>query len=435
MILLVTPNIKKDCYSGTNEFSCIHPSVDAAILKSYLVNIKNIKCEMVHMEADGVDTNALIKLINSEAIDEVWIICSSANPSASTMTMPAAIALSARLKATVKAKIVMYGGHPSSLPELTKEQSGCDEVIIGDGIDCDARDIPMIDWKSINPSKYRAHNWHCFGDVTGRSPYAAVWTTLGCPYNCKFCSVDNLYKNKPFSQRKRRMEDVVDEIEVLNKVFGVSNIRILDELFTYDFERVDKFCYLLHKKNLEGLNMWCYSRVDTIDLTILTDLKSVGVNWVACGFESCEQDTLDLMGKKTKVEDFAHAIQSARSAGISINADVIAGFPDDNYPSLERMYKFLEDNLFEMINLYPLFHLPGTSLYNGETDWNKYQLYGDECCPASTKHLTSMEVLKWRDMAFKRYMTSPSYLNMIEKKFGSNTKHHVIRMMRKDIRV
>ena len=167
---------------------------------------------------------------------------------------------------------------------------------------------------------------------------------------------------------------------------------------------------------------------------MLTDLKSVGVNWVAYGIESCDQETLDLMGKKTKVEDFEYAIRSAKQAGISIIGDFIAGFPNDNYPSLERLYKYFEDNLFEMINLYPLFNLPGTSLYDGNTDWNKYQLYGSECCPASTKHLSSMEVLKWRDMAFKRYMTSSSYLTMIEKKFGSNTKDHIVRMMRKNIR-
>lgn len=433
MILLVTPNVKLECYSAANEFSSLHPSMEAAILRSYLVNVKREKCKAINMEADGVDTTALIKLVNSEDIKEVWIICAATNPSCSTMTMPSAIALSSRLKATVKAKIVMYGGHPSSLPELTKEQSGCDEVIIGDGIDCDAKDIPMVDWAGIDPSKYKAHNWHCFGDITNRSPYAAVWTTLGCPYNCKFCAVRNLYRNKPFSMRKRRIEDVVDEIEILNKSFGVRHIRILDELFTYDRERVDKFCYLLHKKDLD-LNMWCYSRVDTIDLTMLTDLKSVGVNWVAYGIESFEQETLDLMDKKTKVEDFSYAIESARQAGINIIGDFIAGFPNDSYPSLERLYKYFEDNLFEMINLYPLFNLPGTSLYDGNTDWNKYQLYGSKCCPAETKHLSSMDVLRWRDMAFKRYMTSSSYLTMIEKKFGSNTKEHIVRMMRKNIR-
>ena len=27
----------------------------------------------------------------------------------------------------------------------------------------DVNDLPMINWDKINPSLYKAHNWHCFG--------------------------------------------------------------------------------------------------------------------------------------------------------------------------------------------------------------------------------------------------------------------------------
>jgi anaerobic magnesium-protoporphyrin IX monomethyl ester cyclase len=435
MILLVNANIKGDCYSKTSEFSAIHPCIDAAILHSYFTNIKRVKCGLINMEADGIDTNTLVRIINSGGIKEVWVICSGSNPSSSTMTMTASNTLSLNLKLRTSAKIVMYGGHPSVLPELTKEQSGCDEVIIGDGIDCDIKEIPIVDWGLINPNKYKAHNWHCFGNIKRRSPYAAVYTSLGCPYNCKFCSVKNLYKNKPYTTRQRNIEDVVQEIVVLNTKFGVENIRILDELFTYNLERVDKFCGLLKSKNLPSLNMWCYSRVDTINQDIVNKLRSVGVNWIAYGFESFDQDTLDLMGKKTDIKDFEKAIGYARNADVNIIADAIAGFPNDSLESLEKTYKFLEDNLFEMINLYPLFNLPGTSLYdNKETDWSKYQLYSNRCSPSSTKYLASSEILKWRDMAFNKYMGSPAYLSMLERKFGLETKEHITRMIKKVIR-
>ena len=236
--------------------------------------------------------------------------------------------------------------------------------------------------------------------------------------------------------------DEVEKNRILNllgltqaDIDKIKNIRILDELFTYNLERVDKFCSLLKSKNLPSLNMWCYSRVDTINQDIVNKLKSVGVNWIAYGFESFDQDTLDLMGKKTDTKDFERAIGYARNADVNIIADVIAGFPNDSLESLEKTYKFLEDNLFEMINLYPLFNLPGTSLYdNKETDWSKYQLYSNRCSPASTKYLTSSEILKWRDMAFNKYMGSPAYLSMLERKFGLETKEHINRMIKKVIR-
>ena len=41
---------------------------------------------------------------------------------------------------------------------------------------------------------YRAHNWHCFGDLE-REPYAALYTTLGCPYHCTFCCIQAPFKS------------------------------------------------------------------------------------------------------------------------------------------------------------------------------------------------------------------------------------------------
>ena len=41
--------------------------------------------------------------------------------------------------------------------------------------------------------RYRAHNWHCFGGID-RQPYAALYTTLGCPYRCTFCCIQAPFK-------------------------------------------------------------------------------------------------------------------------------------------------------------------------------------------------------------------------------------------------
>jgi hypothetical protein len=46
--------------------------------------------------------------------------------------------------------------------------------------------MPGIAWDLRPMKKYRAHNWHCSGHLD-REPYAAIYTTLGCPYKCSFC--------------------------------------------------------------------------------------------------------------------------------------------------------------------------------------------------------------------------------------------------------
>ena len=55
-------------------------------------------------------------------------------------------------------------------------------------------DMPGVAWDLLPMSRYRAHNWHCFGHLQ-REPYAALYTTLGCPYHCSFCCIQAPFKD------------------------------------------------------------------------------------------------------------------------------------------------------------------------------------------------------------------------------------------------
>ena len=55
------------------------------------------------------------------------------------------------------------------------------------------REMPGVAWDLLPMTRYRAHNWHCFGDLE-REPYAAIYTTLGCPYRCSFCCIQAPFK-------------------------------------------------------------------------------------------------------------------------------------------------------------------------------------------------------------------------------------------------
>ena len=53
--------------------------------------------------------------------------------------------------------------------------------------------MPGSAWDLLPMDRYRAHNWHCLGDLE-RQPYAAIYTTLGCPYHCSFCCIQAPFK-------------------------------------------------------------------------------------------------------------------------------------------------------------------------------------------------------------------------------------------------
>lgn len=441
MVLLVAPDSKKSNYGLTEkEFSAVQPNIYMHILQSCYNNVKNVPCDSIHMEADGHDVQSLLEVIGSEHYEEVGIICSGSNPSASTMTMIGAIDISRAIKQRFpNQKTFIWGGHPTVFPERTKKETMVDRVIIGDDFGVEASEIPPINWNIINPEKYRAHNWHCFDNLNNRTPYAVIWTTLGCPYQCEFCCINNVFQKRVYKMRD--IDDVISEIDILVGKYGVKNIKIMDELFVTKNERISKFCDALIERDY-GLNMWCFARTDTVSPEILEKLKKAGMNWIAYGFESVNQGMVDDQRKGCKVGEYRKVIKWTRDAGINIIADFIAGFWEDNYSTLQETYDFMCESNFEFINLYPLFAYPGTPLYeryikNGiikePKSWDEYSLYGYNCKPCPTKHMSSAEVLQWRDDKYVDYYKRPKYLSMVEDKFSVETKEHVLRMADKHL--
>ena len=158
--------------------------------------------------------------------------------------MPAAGAVCKALKELDPSqKVLLVGGHVAAIPERTLREEAADFVAGGEGLvaltelltalkagdrdlgkvsDLYYRDggapsavgrgrvvaptkkaplvqnldeqMPGIAWDLLPMDKYRAHNWHCLGDVNRagelvRSPYVAIYTTLGCPFKCTFCCI------------------------------------------------------------------------------------------------------------------------------------------------------------------------------------------------------------------------------------------------------
>ena len=334
-LILATVNDKIHSYGVTSgEYAAIAPNIPMGLLDTYLTD-KGISCEMIDADADHLDFESEIeRIIKSDPL-LVGIIVSGSNPSASTQTMGGVIKFFNELnRRELSFSTFIYGGHPTVLPERSLKETGADFVVIGEGYQTvdqlykclnenlsleeipglgyfeqgkfrmtptppllDLDDIPQIRWDQMNPNKYRAHNWHCFDDIEDRTPYAIIHTNQGCPYPCEFCCINNLFEKRTF--RFRSMQKVVEEIDVLVNEYGVKNLKILDELFVIKHPRIDEFCDLLEERGYD-LNMWCFARVDSVTPRILKRLKNVGLNWIAYGFESIDEDVFATTNKRVK---------------------------------------------------------------------------------------------------------------------------------------
>ena len=90
----------------------------------------------------------------------------------------------------------------------------------------------------------------------------------------------------------------------------------------------------------------------------------------------------------------------------------------------------------EMANMYPCMALPGSPMYYEakENNWklpDSYEGYAFLSCdsqPLPTKYLSSKEVLKFSDDAWQKYFTNPKYLDLVEKRFGTQQRENVEEM-------
>jgi len=87
----------------------------------------------------------------------------------------------------------------------------------------------------------------------------------------------------------------------------------------------------------------------------------------------------------------------------------------------------------EFANFYCAMAYPGSQLYDLAVEegwalpkkWNGYSQHAVDPLPLPTKYVSGAEVLRFRDHAFQVHFNSPGYLDMITRKFGSETAQHI----------
>jgi radical SAM superfamily enzyme YgiQ (UPF0313 family) len=281
--------------------------------------------------------------------------------------------------------------------------------------------------------KYKAHNWHCFDDLNNRMPYGAIYTSLGCPYSCVFCCI-----NAPFGKpgiRYRSPELVLKEIGLLVDNYGIKNIKFVDELFVLNEKHYMTIVDMLIKKGYD-LNIWAYSRIDTIKPENLRKMKKAGINWLALGIESANPDVRDGASKKMRVNDIEKVVRTIQDAEIRVIGNFIFGLPDDTIKTMQETLDMAMDLNCEFVNFYSAMAYPGSQLYDIAIKegwelpkgWHGYSQHSYETLPLPTKYINAREVLKFRDESFHKYFENPKYLEMIEIKFSKGVREHIQEM-------
>ncbi len=480
-LVLVNPGNRTQIYQSLgSKLSAIEPPVWAGLIATF-VRRKGFSVKILDANAEDLSIAETVSRIRDMNPTLVALVVYGHNPSASTQVMPSAGAISTGLKQECpEQRIVFVGGHAAALPERTLLEEDTDFVAADEGLqaicgllnalksgrerfddvpglcylqgselrknppsplvrDLDT-EMPGIAWDLLPMHLYRAHNWHCF-DGLQRQPYAAIYTTLGCPYHCSFCCIQAPfkggekalgYKESTNSYRFWSPEAVLREIDLLVNQYGVRNIKFADEMFVLNRRHVTAICEMIIERGYD-LNIWAYSRIDTIKDGMLPLLKQAGVNWLAFGIEAGSDRVRDEVQKGVGHDEIFEVIAQVRAAGINVIGNYIFGLPEDDHETMQETLDMAIDLNCEFANFYSTMAYPGSQLYERAqkegwplpAQWSGYSQHAVDTLPLRTNYLDGAEVLRFRDDAFHKYHANPGYLQMIEQKFGPETVEHI----------
>lgn len=337
-------------------------------------------------------------------------------------------------------KVIIGGVHATALPDEVLRDRNVDYVIRGEGekpffqlidgqpletvgglsyrggnplqpVVHNATEEPIEDLDSLPPPAYHLIPFELYKPAVGayrRLPAVNMTMTRGCPGKCTFCN------SAETALRTRSAQHVVDEIERLQRTYGIREVSFYDDTFTIYKQNVMRFCELIVERGID-LTWSCFARTDCVSPPLLREMKRAGCHQILFGIESADPTILRNIEKPINLELTKKAVRMVQEAGIAVRAAFMFGNPGETVESMRRTIDFAKEldpdiALFNITTPYP-----GTKMFDWAyrmghlrtLDWNDYDLANSvlELPTVSSSDINRMYKVAYREFYFRpRYI-------------------------------
>ena len=273
------------------------------------------------------------------------------------------------------ADLICLGEGETTLPEImtTLENRGSFKDVAGvaywegDKVLVNERRVQIENLDSLpiaDYHKFEMHHYRLFRPTNSvTSDFAMpLMSGRGCTFRCTFCyRMDTGY-------RARDPEALMDEIEYLNKEFGITYISFQDDLLMTSVEHTEKVCEAFAGRRKKGLKVkWnCNGRLNYCSLELLKLMKENGCVFINYGIESMDNTVLKYMKKGLRDDQIIKGIEATLEAGISPGLNMLFGNIADTRESLQKSVDFLVkyDDFAQLRTIRPVTPYPGSPLYH-----------------------------------------------------------------------
>lgn len=171
-------------------------------------------------------------------------------------------------------------------------------------------------------------------------PWASIFSSRGCPFNCYFCN------KLTFGQRfgARNPENVIKEIDWLVRKYKIKELDFYDDCFNFDIERAEKILDLIIKRGYKlHLRFSNGIRADKMTPRLLEKMKQAGTDYIAYGVESGNQKILQQIPKAETLDQIREAFRLTKNAGIPTTGFFIVGLIGDTKKTMQDTINFAKE--------------------------------------------------------------------------------------------
>jgi len=265
--------------------------------------------------------------------------------------------------------VVVGGPDPTSQPHLYQ---AADYLVLGEG----EVTIPFFLKDLANGSKSGEYVTSEYADMTkavvprfdlvnfDNYIHLNIQFTRGCPFNCEFCDIVELYGRKP---RSKTPEQMVKELQALYDLNYSGHIDIVDDNFIGNKKQVKETLRAIKEWTKKNNYPFYFGTEASINLAdddeLLQLMRDVDFRLVFTGLETPENEVLEKVSKKINMNrSIVEATKKISSYGMVVNAGFIIGFDNENGQTANRMNGFIQDTGICVAMLGLMYALPNTKL-------------------------------------------------------------------------
>jgi len=267
--------------------------------------------------------------------------------------------------------------------------------------------LPIPAWHLAPPANYTGLP---NGVLYRKMPFAPIITTRGCPYRCTFCAGFRITGRRI---RHRPLSLIWDEIDLLVNNYGVREIHIEDDNFTFDTDYAVRFCeeairrqYPVFYSTPNGV------RLDSLDEHLLKLMKNAGWYVIHCGIESGSDRILRSIRKNLSTEVIREKISLINRVGLSTAGYFILGLPGETEDDMKKTISFSTSSGLAWAHFAAFLPIPGSEAgdrwFKDHPDYEDiWKVFHNTSCPAPPDGMSRETLIRFQRKAFLRFYLRP----------------------------